>query len=167
MENIFNLAFECLTESSLDKKISLSIDTVKAMSSGNMSFDTYIDKNEYSKPGRPSKPVLIDPKDVPRRNLQTLEGRAAMAHSFAHIEFNAINLAWDLIYRFQNMSEEFYFDWVKVAGEETKHFNLLRGYLNNIGYDYGDFPGHEGLWTIAEKTKHDILLKKFIIYFIF
>jgi uncharacterized ferritin-like protein (DUF455 family) len=163
MKNLFYLAHQCLVESNLDKKLSLSIDTVKNIFDGDINFDSYAIDTESIEPGRPKNPILIAAKEVPKRNMQTTEGRAAMVHSFAHIEFNAINLAWDLIFRFQKMPEEFYSDWAQVAAEETKHFKLLRDNLNNAGYDYGSFPAHDGLWTIAEKTKHDILLRLAVV----
>ncbi len=163
MNNLFYLAHQCLTESNIDEKILLSIDAAKKTSNGVINIDSYEFDVKHTKPGRPDKPILITPKDVPKRNIQTLEGRAAMVHSFAHIEFNAINLAWDLIFRFQNMPDEFYFDWVKVAAEETKHFKLLRDNLISMGYDYGGFLAHDGLWTIAEHTQHDILLRLAVV----
>jgi uncharacterized ferritin-like protein (DUF455 family) len=163
MENLFAIAHQCLIESNLDKKILNSSNAAKKILDGRINYDSInIDLNSI-KPGRPVKPALISPKDVPRRNIQSIEGRAAMIHSFAHIEFNAINLAWDLICRFQNMPEDFYTDWVTVAGEETKHFRLLRDNLNRIGFEYGDFPAHDGLWTIAEQTQHDILLRLAVV----
>lgn len=163
MNNLFQLAHQCLTESNPDEKLLLSIDTAKKITNGDINFDSYELDAEQVKPGRPEKPVLITPKDVPRRNIQTIEGRAAMVHSFAHIEFNAINLAWDLIYRFQDMPDEFYLDWARVAAEETKHFKLLREHLISMAYNYGDFPAHDGLWTIAEQTQHDILLRLAVV----
>lgn len=163
MDNLFDLAYQCLVESDLDKKINLSINASKQILNNKVNFEVDSEKNESILPGRPEKPVLIKPKDVPRRNIQTTEGRAAMIHSFAHIEFNAINLAWDLIFRFQTMPKEFYIDWCTVAKEETKHFKLLRENLQGLGYDYGDFPAHDGLWTIAEKTAHDILLRLAVV----
>ncbi len=163
MDQLFNLAHQCLIESSLDKKLLLSTDVAKKILNGSTNISPYPIDIELMIPGRPEKPVLITPKDVPRRNLQTIEGRAAMIHSFAHIEFNAINLAWDLICRFQNMPNEFYFDWTRIAVEETKHFKLLRDDLNGIGYDYGDFPAHDGLWTIAKQTEHDVLLRLAVV----
>lgn len=163
MENIFHLAFQCLIESDIDKKLSMSIDAVKKIKSGSVEYTVSNLEVENVMPGRPDKPELIKPQDVARRNMHTEEGRAAMVHSFAHIEFNAINLAWDLICRFQDMPKEFYLDWAQVAGEETKHFKLLRDYLNRKGYDYGSFPAHDGLWTIAEQTKHDVLLRLAVV----
>ncbi len=163
MDNIFYLAHQCLRESNLADKILLSINAAKKINDGDINFDYYKVDIESSNPGRPEKPVLISPKNVPKRNIQTIEGRAAMIHSFAHIEFNAINLAWDLVFRFQDMPKEFYHDWSQVAVEETKHFNMLRENLISLGYDYGDFPAHDGLWTIAEKTQHDILLRLAVV----
>ena len=155
--NVFNLAYQCLSESVLDKKLVMSVDHANQIISDNAQFDKYTFKNIL--PGRPGKPVLINPRDLPRRNVQTVEGKAAMLHAFAHIEFNAINLAWDLICRFQDMPQEFYRDWASVAAEETQHFILLQNRLRQMGYDYGDFPAHDGLWQIAEDTKHDVMLR--------
>ncbi len=163
MEELFYLAHQCLVESNLDNKLLLSSDAAKKILDGDINIVPCSIDVELIKPGRPEKPVLITPKDVPRRNIQTNEGRSAMVHSFAHIEFNAINLVWDLICRFQDMPDEFYIDWTRVAAEETKHFKLLRENLNGMGYDYGDFPAHDGLWTIAKQTEHDLLLRLAVV----
>lgn len=164
MENLFSLAGTCLSESNLDKKIELSTRYAEKIVSGNIQIRSLMDATTSAIiVGRPGKPVLISPKDLPRRNIKTTEGRAAMIHSFAHIEFNAINLAWDLIYRFQEMPDDFYSDWASVAAEETKHFVLLRKKLQKMDYDYGDFPAHDGLWKIAEDTAHDILLRLAVV----
>ena len=157
MDNIFLLAYECLSEKRLKGKLALSRESSSKILSDNVQIDKiYIDTII---PGRPKRPILINPADLPRRNIKTIEGKAAMIHSFAHIEFNAINLAWDLICRFQNMPKEFYSDWAKVAAEETRHFVLLQKRLKDLGYVYGDFSAHDGLWQIAENTKHDVLLR--------
>ncbi len=161
--NIFSLAYACLSERQLEQKLSLSEKTAKTILTGCVEvLPTKINFNSLS-PGRPEKPELIAPKELPKRNLQTIEGRAAMIHSFAHIEFNAINLVWDLICRFQDMPLEFYLDWAQVAAEETHHFELLQRQLNQLGYDYGDFTAHNGLWDIADKTAHDLLLRLAVV----
>ncbi len=103
-------------------------------------------------PGRPAKPELMSALDVPRRRAHSLEGRQAMIHALAHIEFNAINLALDVMVRFANLPEAFYWDWWRVAFEESYHFSLLREHLQGMGADYGDFSAHNGLWDMAEKT---------------
>ncbi|NEX59925.1 ferritin-like domain-containing protein [Noviherbaspirillum galbum] len=112
-----------------------------------------------SLPGRPERPELVPPLGVKHRSMHTVEGRAAMIHALAHIEFNAINLALDAIWRFTGMPPDYYADWLRVAGEEALHFNLLRGHLATLGYDYGDFPAHNSLWDMAEKTAGDVLAR--------
>lgn len=108
-------------------------------------------------PGRPDKPDLVDPRNVERRSLATAKGRIVMLHSFAHIEFNAINLALDAAYRFRDMPDDFVSDWLQVACEEARHFNLLDDYLHDLGSYYGEFRAHNGLWDMVCKTRHDVL----------
>ena len=107
-------------------------------------------------PGRPDRPELVSPAHVPRRAMSTVEGRAALLHALAHIEFNAINLALDVVWRFTGMPERFYREWCGVAVEEATHFDLLARRLRALGYAYGDFPAHNGLWEMAEKTQGDL-----------
>lgn len=163
MNNVFELAFECLTANDIAQKVSMTNTATEIIKSGQAEFKPYKIVCENIKPGRPESPELINAKDVARRNTCSTEGKAAMIHSIAHIEFNAINLAWDLICRFQHMPKEFYLDWAQVAEEEAKHFGLLREKLICMGYDYGSFSAHDGLWTIAEKTKHDISLRLAVV----
>lgn len=108
-------------------------------------------------PGRPDKPELVSPLTVKRRAMNTPEGRAAMVHALAHIEFNAINLALDALWRFSNLPRAYYTDWLQVAAEEALHFSLLAEHLGKQGFAYGDFPGHDGLWDMAQRTQHDVL----------
>ena len=103
-------------------------------------------------PGRPAKPALVHPRDVPKRGLGSVEGRAAFLHAIAHIEFNAINLALDAAYRFRGMPQEFYADWLRVADDEARHFQTLSVRLAELGHAYGDFAAHDGLWEMAVKT---------------
>ena len=114
-------------------------------------------------PGRPDRPRLVSPKDVPTRSPFTLEGRVALLHAIAHIEFNAINLALDAVWRFHGMPREFYRDWLQVASEEALHFGLLRGHLQAQGYDYGAFDAHDGLWLMAQRTAHDVVARMALV----
>lgn len=114
-------------------------------------------------PGRPERPELRRHTDVARRSPATPEGRAVLVHAIAHIEFNAINLALDAVWRFGGMPREYYLDWMLVAAEEARHFRLLRDHLRSQGHDYGDFPAHQGLWTMCEKTGHDILARMALV----
>ncbi|MCD0258979.1 ferritin-like domain-containing protein [Xanthomonas melonis] len=114
-------------------------------------------------PGRPPTPVLVHPRELPRRGLGTPEGRAAFIHAIAHIELNAIDLAWDAVYRFRGLPAAFYADWVAVADDESRHFMLLRARLHAHDRDYGDFAAHNGLWEMCEKTAHDGLARMALV----
>lgn len=106
-------------------------------------------------PGRPDRPRLVPPGQVPQRSPYTPDGRAALLHAVAHIEFNAVNLALDAVWRFAGLPEDFYRDWLRVAGEEALHFSLVAGHLRTLGHGYGDFDAHDGLWAMTEATAGD------------
>lgn len=114
-------------------------------------------------PGHPERPALLRHTEVARRSPATLEGRIILMHAIAHIEFNAINLALDAIWRFDGMPEQYYLDWLLVAGEEGKHFLMIRDWLQAQGHDYGDFPAHQGLWTMCEKTAQDVTARMALV----
>jgi uncharacterized ferritin-like protein (DUF455 family) len=118
---------------------------------------------EAALPGRPARPALVSAKDVPSRSPFTHEGRAALLHAICHIEFNAINLAMDAVWRFEGMPATFYRDWLQVAGEEALHFTLLREHLRGMGHDYGDFDAHDGLWRMCHQTRHDLLARMALV----
>ena len=113
--------------------------------------------------GRPERPPLKPAKQVPSRKPSTLEGLGALIHSVCHIEFNAINLALDAAWRYDKMPQRFYLDWARVAYEEATHFELLSGLLQQMGYRYGDFDAHEGLWLMCEKTQEDLLARMALV----
>jgi uncharacterized ferritin-like protein (DUF455 family) len=106
-------------------------------------------------PGRPERPKLLAPKEVPARSPFTPTGLAGLLHAVTHIEFNAINLALDATWRFAGMPPAYYRDWLRVASEEALHFTLLREHLLTLGHDYGGFDAHDGLWTMAMRTASD------------
>lgn len=114
-------------------------------------------------PGRPAKPDLVSPRGVKKRAMNTIEGRAALIHALAHIEFNAVNLALDAIWRFANMPAQYYADWLKVASEEAYHFGLLSAHLQHLGYEYGSFDAHNSLWEMVDKTKADVLARMALV----
>ena len=114
-------------------------------------------------PGRPARPELIHPAKVARRSPFKPEGLAALLHAIAHIEFNAINLALDAVWRFDGMPAGFYEDWTRVAAEEAYHFSLLREHLTSLGYDYGDFAAHDNLWSMCEKTAGDVVARMALV----
>ena len=114
-------------------------------------------------PGRPARPQLQAHRDIPSASLYTREGLPRLLHSVAHIEFNAINLALDAVWRFKAMPLAFYADWLQIAMEEATHFSLLENLLSELGYRYGDFPAHTGLWDMTEKTKADITARMALV----
>ncbi|WP_282606273.1 ferritin-like domain-containing protein [Pelagibius sp. Alg239-R121] len=119
-----------------------------------------------SRPQRPERPPLMAPRDVPKRKInQGTKGRVALLHALAHIELNAIDLAWDIIARFtgEDLPKAFYDGWVKVGDEEAKHFDLLAQRLSELEAAYGDLPAHDGLWQAAEETAHDLLARLAIV----
>lgn len=136
-------------------KVSLTFATAEAFTRGELRIDDSVSPPEPIRmPGRPERPKLVHARELPRRGFGSTESRAAFIHSIAHIEFNAIDLAWDAVYRFREMPHDFYIDWVSVANDEARHFTMLRKRLNDFGHDYGDFDAHNGLWEMAEKTAH-------------
>lgn len=114
-------------------------------------------------PGRPDRPVLVSPLQVEKRSMRTVEGRAALIHAIAHIEFNAINLALDAVWRFANMPPQYYADWLNVAAEEAYHFTLLNTHLQTLGFSYGEFAGHNSLWEMVERTSDDVLARMALV----
>lgn len=122
-----------------------------------------MDGDSEGVPGRPEKPERVAATAVPKRSPFVTEGRAALVHSICHIEFNAINLALDAIWRFDGMPTAYYRDWLRVADEEAQHFSLLHAHLQGMGWRYGDFRGHDGLWTMCERTKDDVLARMALV----
>jgi uncharacterized ferritin-like protein (DUF455 family) len=130
---------------------------------GQIHFDPHTPVLPIAEAGRPEKPELVDPARLKRRRLGSEKGRAALIHAVAHIEFNAINLALDAAYRFRRMPRQFYSDWLSVAADEVRHFCLLEARLASMGYSYGDFPAHNGLWEMAQRTADDCLKRMALV----
>jgi uncharacterized ferritin-like protein (DUF455 family) len=160
-------AYNAFVDSNLEEKMALAGVLFAYSAINNIANINTNDHN--SKPGVPEKPLLLEPLKVEKRSPFTPAGHAALMHSICHIEFNAVNLALDAIWRFQGMPEQYYLDWAKVAKEEAYHFTLLKNHLKSItydesrGYEYGDFPAHTGLWAMCEKTKDDIVARMALV----
>ncbi|WP_293775430.1 ferritin-like domain-containing protein [uncultured Oxalicibacterium sp.] len=145
-------------------KAGQTIALAKAWAEGGITLDTVAQLLPSAPiPGRPAHPILLPPKDVARRAMHTPEGRAIAIHALTHIEFNAINLALDAIWRFADMPHDYYADWLKVAAEEALHFSLLAAHLQRLGYAYGDFSAHNSLWEMTEKTVGDVLARMALV----
>jgi uncharacterized ferritin-like protein (DUF455 family) len=160
---LFSACLHALIEADPAQKCMLAQSLYQAWRAGEVAMDERVPVEFLGEPGHPDKPILVPPLKVPRRNVTSASGRAALLHAIAHIEFNAINLALDAAYRFRGMPHEFYGDWLKVAAEEALHFNLVREHLQGRGHAYGDFPAHQGLWEMAVKTAHDPLVRMALV----
>ena len=161
--NLFDNALCSLLHTEPGQKVELTYSMQKAWLSNALTLVSTSDIQSLPVPGRPVAPELVDAKDVPRRNISSLNGRLALVHAIAHIEFNAINLALDAIYRFQQMPEQYYTDWCRVAAEEALHFSMLTEYLEGHGVAYGDYPAHNGLWEMAVKTDSDVMVRMALV----
>jgi uncharacterized ferritin-like protein (DUF455 family) len=155
MTDLHAAAKRCLDAHDPAEKLHLTHATWAALQAGKLHPDAAaLAPETISAPGRPERPQLVPQRQVPHRGLGTPEGRAALVHAVAHIEFNAINLAWDAVYRFRGMPADYYRDWASCANDEARHFALLSERLTELGHVYGDFDAHNGLWEMAEKTAH-------------
>ena len=164
MKELFSAARACLEAASPDDKPALTLAMAEAFARGELPIlQDAPPPAPIGMPGRPARPRLVHPRDLPRRGFGTDEGRAAFLHAVAHIEFNAIDLAWDAVYRFRGMPQAYYADWVQVAHDEARHFQMLRARLRDFGHDYGDFDAHNGLWEMAQKTAHDGLARMALV----
>lgn len=153
-------ALRCVRAAEAEEKVRVSREAVAAWQRGRIpAHHPETEFREIEEPGYPERLALVPPTAVPRRNVRAREGRAALIHALMHIEFSAISLAWDAVYRFPGLPEAYYADWIQVAAEEVEHFSLLQAHLESLGYRYGDFPAHAGLWQMARDTAHDWLAR--------
>ncbi|WP_233487270.1 ferritin-like domain-containing protein [Candidatus Thioglobus autotrophicus] len=127
-----------------------------------LNYQSSFQINAVEFPGRPLKPTLARFHTMPKRGKSDL-GFIETIHAICHIEFNAINLALDATYRFRDMPDQFYQDWIQVAFEESQHFQLLNNYLVELGYQYGDFDAHNGLWKMTFETDYDVLARMALV----
>ena len=163
MENLFSTAKHCIMLCDPAQKARQTRDFVERWRAGKVTISHLGEPDVIEIPGRPDKPWLVDPRKLPRRGFHTQQGRAALLHAITHIEFNAINLALDAVYRFRGLPRDYYNDWLSVAGEEAEHFELLHRRLQSLGYEYGDFEAHNGLWDMALRTAHDVLIRMALV----
>ncbi len=169
MKNLYQEAKKCFLTADPDEKLALSLDVVAAWNNGLLEWqegDSAIETMaaQYNQPGRLDKPVLVAVNKVKNRGFKSVQQRASLIHSLAHIEMTAVNLSWDSVYRYRHLPKEYYDDWVQTAKEETQHFYLLRHSLREMGFDYGDFPAHNELWQMALTTADDLMARMAIVH---
>ena len=148
------------------EKVRLAYETAKLWYARSLALGSpSVSAQMPDRPGRPDHPVLLAPRDMPKRSIGGEAGRIALLHSLAHIELNAVDLTWDIIGRFVHvpMPRSYYDDWVRVGLEEAKHFSMLEERLQELGAAYGDLPAHDGLWQAAQATGHDLTARLAVI----
>jgi len=162
--DLLRAAQQCLAEPDPLRKVALTQAHAAAFRAGRLRVPEQAPPPApVCMPGRPARLQLVHPREVPRRGLGGVEGRAAFIHAIAHIELNAIDLAWDAVYRFRGLPPAFHADWVSCADDESRHFLMLRERLQAHGHDYADFPAHNGLWEMCAKTAHDGLARMALV----
>ena len=161
--SLFTEARRCLDVSDLEDKLHLTQRLAALWREGGLTLREERPPQVAVTAGHPPNPQLVSIRDLPKRSFHTPIGRAALFHSIAHIEFNAINLALDAVYRFRGMPEKFYSDWLQVADEEAYHFGLIQTHLQYLGYEYGDFTAHNGLWESAQQTAFDVMVRMALV----
>jgi uncharacterized ferritin-like protein (DUF455 family) len=159
MNNLFEIAEACLHHPNIDEKLALTHHAKFLFDTEQLDFKSNNPVQPIERVKFPEKPILQAPRNMPKRKLTSTEGVIAFFHAIAHVEFVAIYLAWDLLYRFRGLPRQFYQDWLCVADEEAQHFELLRQHLRSFNVEYGDLPAHGGLWDHAVDTAEDLLAR--------
>jgi uncharacterized ferritin-like protein (DUF455 family) len=161
--SLFDRVYDCLMLTLPASKVSCAHKIYAQWSKDELVLDSVVSPVHIDVPGRPDKPELVHPRKVPKRGFNSESARIRLVHAIAHIEFNAINLALDAVYRFRGMPKKYYSDWLHVADEEALHFTLLNDYLISKGSSYGDYAAHNGLWEMAVKSDHDVLVRMALV----
>lgn len=156
MKNVFECAEAFFRQIPVDEKLALTHQAWRVCMADELAFSSERPVLPIAQVTFPERPELLAPRQMPRRKLTTPAGVAAFFHAIAHVEFVAIYLAWDMVYRFRGMPKQFYQDWLRVADEEAQHFALIRTHLRTMQLDYGDLPAHSGLWDHAKDTVNDL-----------
>ena len=160
--NVHVAAQRCLLSTDITEKVARVQQLQEAWQAGQLQVQA-VPLDDHREAGRPARPELVAPRQVQRRKFSTPAGQAALIHAVAHIEFNAINLACDAVSRYHDLPVAYYADWIQVAAEEAKHFGLLQDRLAATGYQYGDFPAHNGLWELAQTTADNFVQRMAIV----
>ncbi len=163
MSTLFERSGECLDACEPSDKVELTQRLYADWCAENLDINCPLQAEVIAEAGRPERPELVSPAKLAKRSMHTEQGRVVLCHALAHIEFNAINLALDAVYRFRDMPQQYYTDWLQVASEEAYHFTLLESYLNERQCEYGDYTAHDGLWHMAQITAHDVMVRMALV----
>ncbi len=155
---------EALTSDDIAVKEAITLQALAYCNQNEVSFNEAFVPKRFDRPSYASRCRIVSPRELPaRKDFDTTEGLATLVHSIAHIEYSAIDLALDAVYRFPFMPNDYKRDWLEVAADEIRHYKMLTEILQTLGYDYGDFPVHAGLFDAAEHTADSVLDRMAII----
>ena len=163
LNNLFEAALSCIQINDPFEKAACAQALYKRWLANELDQVSCNEPERIINPGRPERPKLVSPRKVPKRSFHSAQGLTRLAHAITHIEFNAINLALDAVYRFRSMPHDYYSDWLRVAAEESSHFLMLEKYLEDHGSGYGDYDAHNGLWEMALKTDDDVMVRMALV----
>lgn len=109
-------------------------------------------------PARPEKPELVPAREIPTLKETSLHRSAYTLHNLAHVELNAIDLAWDTVVRFSpaRLPVDFYADFARVADDESRHLGWCLQRMWDLECQYGDMPAHTLLWEGCMVSSKDI-----------
>jgi len=162
--NIYNLLEQAILSDDIDVKEKLTIKCLTYCNQNEVRAEDNFCPIEFKTPSYASRCTIVAPEKLPhRKDFETKEGLATLVHSIAHIEFSAIDLALDAVYRYPKMPMCYKKDWLEVAVDEIRHFKMLETLLKELGFKHGDFSVHSGLFDAAKKTGHNILERMAII----
>lgn len=162
-KTLSDASISILTTADPKGKAAIARAVYKAWNAGEIPF--VFDKQPPNRPSRPTKPELLPPADIPKpRKAGNEANKIALLHAVAHIELNAIDLAFDIIARFaEQMPIDFTNDWLKVGDDEARHFLLINQRLTALGSHYGALPAHDGLWQSAMQTSHSLVARLAVV----
>lgn len=162
--NMYELLEQAISSEDILIKEKLTAQCLQYCSQNEVSTPSGFSPIEFSEPSYINRCEIVLPKDLRhRKDFDTNEGLATLVHSIAHIEFSAIDLALDAVYRYPHMSKEYKIDWLEVAADEIRHFQMLTELLAELGFKHGDFPVHCGLFDAAKNTAHNMLDRMAIV----
>ena len=152
--NFYKSLEHLLTIDRPSEKIGAFRDFYANYKAGGVTFEENAALLIFSTPSYASFCRIVPPQIVPkRRKLTTEQGKIILLHAIAHIEYSAIDLALDHAYRFRGLPKCYYDDWLEVADDEVRHFEMLNALLEELGAEYGDVEVHNSLFEASEKTQ--------------
>jgi len=162
--NFYHTLEQALQSAEIDTKESLCHDLLEYCNTNACVDQVLQAPKRFTEPSYASKCDIVSPRELPaRKHFDTTEGLATLVHAITHIEFSAIDLALDAVYRFPEMPKAYKKDWLVVAEDEVRHFRMLHGILEELGFAYGDLPVHQGLFDASMHTTEDVLDRMAVI----